>query len=219
MKCIKLLPVAAFFVLSACASRPPTATADKLPAPTIEANTPDAFRARFAAFEITPSDLRRFQRKEIRKFSVSQEIGTIAATKLTLQLGERSGLVNAPRTQSRYRVLDELGRVTAEAESALALPDVSAEEADIVVLTDSSTQAYFVAEKQGRASPRYIFFQAGRADYLKIPFPERDLPESLDPPRVLGLSGGRLFVKILDRLYAFPVEALERQADLRKTAG
>jgi len=213
----KWLPAAAFLAVSACASRPSTGTADRLPPPTIEANTPEAFRARFAVFEITPSDLRRFQRREIRKFSVSQDIGTTAATKLTLQLGERSGPAKALRTQSRYRVLDELGRVTVEAESTLALSDLSGEGAGIVVLTDSSAQAYFIAEEQSRATHRYLFLQAGRADYLKIPVPVRDLPAPIDPPRVLGLSGGRLFVKIMDRLYAFPVEALERQTDLAST--
>jgi len=223
MKPIRALPILSICLLTGCAGL----FSRRSHGPTLSGPTPGpgpgtSFHDRFDRFEITPSDLHRFERMELHQLGQPLTLAAGKDFRLELVLGDRHpvGKSSRWRTASRYRLLDGNGRVAAEAESVLALADVPGNsDTAIVVLSDNLSGTSFIAEEQSWSAKRYLLLQAGHVSYVKIPAPASDVSALPPEPRFLGLYAGRLYLKLSGHFYAIPLESLETETDLAYSIG
>jgi len=115
----------------------------------------EAYRRKYAVFEVSPGDLPKFDRKTFARPSRLLSLTRANGIRLELKLGHRWAVQTNSvfRTESRYRLCDDKGHILAAGESTLALEDLSPDrEQEITLLSDPSRHAYFIAEEQSAAA-------------------------------------------------------------------
>ena len=107
----------------------------------------------------------------------------------------------------------------ATAESVLSLTDLDdGHERSIEICFDATTNALLVMESQCWTAERSILFEEGKnARYVRIPL-RPSYPPFLNY-EVLGISGGRIYYRMDNRVYALPFGRLETETDLGFTIG
>ena len=195
----------------------------------------EAYHRKYAEFEVSRGNLPKFERKTFARPSRLFALTRTNGIRLELKLGHRWAVQTNSvfRTESRYRLCDDKGRLLAAGESTFALEDSSSGEAqEIILLSDPTHHAYFIAEEQSWATHRYILFcpsddadavsqgipAAWKVTYVWIP--ERSSAYGLnDRPHMLGLHSKHLYIEQDGHIYALPIDVLQEETKLSYSIG
>lgn len=178
----------------------------------------EAFRARYAAYRLPVGSPVPRNVRSIKQVAERNDLGKLGSLRFELVLGDRwaYGRSSIYRTESRYRLVDEAGKIVASAESTVANSDVGGDEIRITYCVDSGSRAAFIFEEVGWSVERAIVFQKGADEawttrYVRLPKRHDGVDFSIDP-KIIGAESGRLYFEYDDLRYAIPLDQLEDES-------
>lgn len=192
----------------------------------------EAINQRWAKYEISTAHLPPLEKTT---HFPSQEETTLyrsGSMQLGLSLGKRTPTANGRlRSGSRYRLTSEDHQIRIEAESVLADSDITSDgHPKVVILKDTASETFFIAEWQCWTTWRYILLSSSpsfsgnlhqQTSHSMVYFDRLGIEEdpAEDLPSFLGIHAGYLYLKLDDRIYAIPLETLKTTTSLEYTIG
>ncbi len=184
-----------------------------------------AFQKQYAAHAVPGGAIFPFDRGEIGKFKKTQTLRKAGGMKLELQLGKRWLESGDFRTNSRYHLLNDKGRLLAAAESTLSLSDLEDGDNDNLLRSfyDPAAQALLVYEEMCWCVGRHILFERRAAsDEWVVRYVYLPARASMNPTirsTCIGIQDAKVYFELDGRTYAIPFGELREEQDLRFSLG
>ena len=181
------------------------------------------FERKYADYRIAPE---RLPASNLKKVSDLKKVTLWknSSVKLALHLGERTGSGSGRfRTSSRYELRSASGALLGSAESVLVDADLkdSNSEPSVQIAFDPTSRKLLVVEEHSWSVQRIILLSIddGGEPVRYVRMPTRQSWDPVGHYKIVAFLEGKIFVEQDNATFAFPLGALESDAELEYSIG